>query len=250
MNNQEEIEINLLELLFAIRKRLWIIVLSMVTLGMMAGLFSYFMITPIYTSKATLYVLSKTSTTTSTLQDFQIGQQLTKDYMVLIKSRQLVNQVIDNMGLDYKFENLVDNVTVTNPTGTSILQITVNHPDPFMAKKIADEFAHVSEKQIKEMLASDAITKVLDGEIAEYPSSPNVQKNALIAALFAAFVSTAFVVVIYMLDDTVKSEEDIEKHIGISTLGMIPVESGTVKQAVVDKRKRRKQFSRQMKEMR
>ena len=232
MNNQEEIEINLLELLFAIRKRLWIIVLSMVTLGMMAGLFSYFMITPIYTSKATLYVLSKTSTTTSTLQDFQIGQQLTKDYMVLIKSRQLVNQVIDNLGLDYKFENLVDNVTVTNPTGTSILQITVNHPDPFMAKKIADEFAHVSEKQIKEMLASDAITKVLDGEIAEYPSSPNVQKNALIAALFAAFVATAIVVVIYMLDDTVKSEEDIEKYIGISTLGMIPVESGTVKQAV------------------
>ncbi len=249
-NQNQEFEINVLELLYVIRQKIWIVVASGIILCILAGMISYFMITPLYTSKSTLYVLRKTADSGTNLQDFQIGQQLTKDYMVLMKNREIVNKVIGNLGLDATYEELAGNVKISNPANTSILEITVDNPDPYLAKQLADEFAHVSDTQIKEMLASDAITKVLEGVVPKNPSSPNVKLNALIALLLGAFVSCSIIVVVHIMDDTVKSEEDVEKYLGISTLGLIPIETGTVKQAEIDKRKRQKQFTRQLRGMR
>lgn len=245
-NQNEEIEINLFELLYVIKQKIWIVIVSGLILGIAAGMVSYFMITPKYTSKSTLYVLRKTADAATNLQDFQIGQQLTKDYMVLMKNREVVNKVTEDLKLDMTYEQLAGSVKITNPTGTSILEITVENADPYLAKQLADEFAHVSEAQIKEMLASEAITKVLVGAVPKEPSSPNVKLYTALALIMGVFLSSAIIIAVHLLDDTVKGEEDVEKYLGISTLGLIPIEAGATKQAVIDKRKRQKKFTRQM----
>jgi capsular polysaccharide biosynthesis protein len=104
----------------------------------MAGLISNFALTPLFTSRTQLYIIGKTSAITS-LTDIQLGTQLTQDYMVLVKSRPVVNKVIENLGLDMSYESMLGHISISNPTNTRILEIQVEYPDAYLAKEIVDE---------------------------------------------------------------------------------------------------------------
>ncbi|MDD3173964.1 MAG: Wzz/FepE/Etk N-terminal domain-containing protein [Herbinix sp.] len=235
----EDIEIDLIDLFYLIRARLWIIILSALIFASAAGLISSFMITPIYTSKAQLYILSKSTSLTS-LADIQLGTQFTQDYMVLVKSRPVVTKVIDNLGLDMNYDQLAGIITISNPSNTRILEITANYPDAYLAKQIVDEFANVSRKQIATIMDSEEPTVVEEGFVSPTPSSPNNKRNAIIGGLLGAFLAAGIIIVLHLMDDTIKGAEDVEKYLGVSTLGLIPIESGAVKQMEIDRKRRKK----------
>ncbi len=237
-NKNEEMEIDLLDLFYLIKSRLWIIILSGAIVAAAAGLISSFVLTPIYTSTAQLYILSKSTSITS-LADIQLGTQLTQDYMVLVKSRTVVNQVIDNLGVDMTYEEMEKLIDVTNQNNTRILQLSVSYPDAYLAKEIVNEFAEVSKKQIAVIMDTAEPTIVDKAVVATNPSSPNVQKNVIIGGLIGLILASAIIIVLYLMDDTIKSDEDIEKYLGISTLGLIPIEPGAAKQMELDKKKRK-----------
>ena len=221
----EEVEIDLKELFYLIKSRLWIIILSGAIMAMAVGLYSKFMITPIYTSKTQLYILSKSTSITS-LADIQIGTQLTQDYMVLIKSRPVVNQVIENLYINTTYEELVGGISVANPVNTRILEIRVNYPNPYLAKRIADEFAKVSTEQIAKIMSTEKPTIVDEGIVPTAPSNPNVIKNAFIGGMLGAIIAGAIIIVLNMMDDTIKGSDDVERYLNLSTLGLIPMENG------------------------
>lgn len=249
-NTNEEVEIDLLELYYLIKSKILLIVVSGIILAAASGLVSSFLLTPIYTSKSKLYILSMSTSLTS-LADLQIGTQLTQDYMVLVKSRPVVTTVINNLELDTTYEALVDCVTITNPSSTRILEIAVDYPDPYLAKRIVDEFASVSRTSIASIMDSEEPTLIEEGHIPEHPSSPNTKRNALIGLVLGIVLATGVIVVLYILDDTIKDATDVEKYLAITTLGLIPVEEGTSKLIELDKKKRRKNLRRQgMKEKR
>lgn len=239
----EDVEIDLVELFHVLMSRLWVILLSGIVAAVTAGLVSSFLITPVYTSKTQLYILSKTTSITS-LADIQLGSQLTQDYMVLVKSRPVLTMVNDNLGLDMEYEQLVDMISITNPANTRILEITVKYPDAYMAKKIVDEIAYVSKHQIAKIMDSEEPTIVEEGVVAETPSSPNIIKNIIIGGFIGIFLAAGIIIVLHLMDDTIKDSEDIEKYLGISTLGLIPIESGAAKQTKIDRKRRRGQFIR------
>lgn len=234
-NMNEEVEIDLMELFYLIRSRLWGILLSAVIAALATGLYSHFMITPIYTSKTQLYILSKSTSITS-LADIQIGTQLTQDYMVLVKSRPVVNQVIENLGLDLSYEEMAGKVSISNRANTRILDIRVNYPNAYLAKQIADEFAGVSTEQIASIMATEKPTIVEEGNIPAHPSSPNIKKNAVIGGMLGALLASGIIIILYMMDDTIKGSEDIEKHLGLSTLGLIPIETNKSEASGLNKR--------------
>lgn len=225
-NSYEEIEIDIRELLYLLRTRIWIILLTGIISALAAGFVSNYMITPLYTSKAQLYVLSKTTSITS-LADIQIGTQLTQDYMVLIKSRPVVNQVIENLDLNMSYENLKKMLTVTNPNNTRILEIEITYPNAYIAKKIVDEFAYVATEQIAKIMRTEAPSIVEEGYVPTIPSEPNVKRNIAIGGLLGILIAATVVIILYLMDDTVKDSDDVEKHLGLSTLGLIPMEAGT-----------------------
>jgi capsular polysaccharide biosynthesis protein len=239
-NNNDEIEIDLLELFQVIRARVWIIILTGVLTATSAGLISNFLLTPIYTSTTKLYILNKsTSITSLALQDLQLGAQLTQDYMVLVKSRPVVTQVIDNLELNMKYEDMVSIISISNPTNTRILELTAEYPDPYLAKRIVDEFAAVSTSRIAKIMDTSEPTVVEEGYMETNPSSPNVKKNIIIGGLIGLFLAAGIIIVLHLLDDTIKDSDDIEKYLGLNTLGLIPVESGGQRQMEQDKRKRK-----------
>jgi capsular polysaccharide biosynthesis protein len=228
-------EIDLMELFFEILDHWKMVLLSAILVAAMAFLYSKYLITPLYESTSQLYVLSKSTSITS-LADIQMGSNLTNDYMVVVNGRPIIDQVIENLGLDETYDTLVGKITLNNPTDSRILEITVKDPDPQRAKLIADEMAEVSSAFISEKMDQDPPSIIQYGYADGDKVSPSIRKNTMLGALVGAFLAIAFVVVIFLLNDTIMDQEDVEKKIGINLLGTVPLEQQDDK----DRKKRKK----------
>lgn len=239
-HTNEEIEIDLIEIFYLMKQQLWIIIFSGIICASLAGLISSFLLTPMYTTRTQLYILSKTTAITS-LTDLQLGTQLTQDYMVLVKSRPVVNKVIENLDLDMKYEEMLNCISISNPTNTRILEIRVEYPDAYLAKEIVDEFAAVSSSQIAKIMAVEEPTIVEEGYLQPNPSSPNTTRNIVIGGILGVILSAGILIVLYLLDDTIKDADDIEKYLGLTNLGLIPIEANAAKQSELEKKKKKRQ---------
>lgn len=221
----DEIQIDLMELLFALRRRIWLIILAFAIGGIGAGLYSKVILTPTYTSTAMVYVLSKETTLTS-LADLQIGSQLTKDYQVVVTSRPVLEEVIENQGLETEYRDLRNQIEIGNPTDTRILSISVTDTEPVRAAEIVNEVARTSSEYIGEIMEMVPPKIIEEGVVPEYPTSPNTRRNAMIGALIGALLICGLVTLEVVLNDTIRSEEDVERYLGVSVLAAIPDKGG------------------------
>lgn len=227
----DEVEIDLKEIFFVLLHKFWIIVLAMVVCAGVAGIFTKTMITPQFKSSSMLYILTQSTSITS-LADIQMGSQLTKDYSILVQSRPVLEEVIKNLKLDIKYEQMVKKIEIANPADTRIITITVTDPDPKMAKTITDEIAEVASDRIADIMKQEDKPSIVEkGHIAETKSSPSTVKNCAIAGLLGAVVAAFIIILIFMMDDTIKTADDIEKYLGITTLGTIPTGDKSKKQS-------------------
>ena len=219
--HDEEREIDLRELFFALKKRiLWIIAAALLG-GCIACAYTQIFITPTYTSTSSVLVISKETTLTS-IADLQLGTELAKDYEILIKSTPVLEEVIDNLGLDMDKNTLKQSITVENPTDTRILNISVTNTDPAEAKEIVDQVAQVSSEFVGDKMEVVPPKIIEVGEIPTAKTAPSVARNALLGLMAGFVLSAGLVVVLAVLNDTIKSEDDITRYLGISTLATVP----------------------------
>ena len=224
-NQDDEIEIDLKELFYVIKRKLWIILLTGIVGAVGFGLFTAMVMKPVYTSSTMLYIVNKTTTLTS-LTDLQLGTQLTKDYKVLVTSRPVTGQVITNLDLNLRHEQLVKKIKVDNPTDTRILTISVEDTDPYMAKSIADEFASVASARMAEIMDSAPPNIVEEAYLPTQKTKPSITKNTMIGGLAGVFLAGAIILVLFVMNDAIKTPEDVEKYLGLNTLATIPVFEG------------------------
>lgn len=221
---QEENEIDLLELFYVVLHKWKMIVLSLLLTGACGCLISVFLITPQYESTSVLYVLSKSTSITS-LADIQMGSSLTNDYVEVVTSRPIIEQVIQNLGLtDETYGSLKDKVSIDNPANTRLLKITVRDPQADIAKAIADELADVSKSFISIKMDQAAPTVTQYGYADGEPVTPNTVKNTVLGALIGAVLAIGVVIVSYLLNDTIMTTDDIEKKLGMTVLASIPMD--------------------------
>lgn len=235
-NQDEEIEIDLIELFYVLKRKIWIVLLTGILGAASLGLCAAMIMEPVFTSSTMLYIVNKTTTLTS-LTDLQLGTQLTKDYKVLVTSRPVTNQVIADLDLNMTHEQLVDKIKVDNPADTRILTISVEDSDPYMAKNIADEVAKVASARMAKIMDSVPPNIVEEGYLPTDKTRPSIKKNTLVGGLAGMFLSAAIILVLYVMNDTVKTPEDVEKYLGLNTLAAIPLfeDNGSVRKK---KRKR------------
>lgn len=219
--DDDEIEIDLRELFFELKKKIWFIIAGLLIGAAVTGAYSKFLITPQYKSEAKLYVLSKETTLTS-LADLQIGSQLTQDYKVLVVSRPVLQGVVDHMKLDMTYRELEKKMTIDNPNNTRILTLTIEDPNPYLAKAIVDEIANTASDYIGEIMEMVPPKLIEDGEVATVKSSPHVLKNTIIGGILGLLLVCGIIVVRVILNDTVKSEEDVSKYLELPVLAVIP----------------------------
>lgn len=225
MNKQnDEIEIDLRQILGLLWSKALIIIMVGIILGLIALIGSKLFISPVYQSSTKLYILNRQNATgTTTLSDIQTSTQLTKDYKILVTSRTVTEQVISELGLDMTAAQLAGSITVNTPTDTRVLEIVVQNHDQYKAKEIADKVAQISADSICKIMDTEKVNVIEAGDFPSAPVSPNVKKNALIAAILGMLLSSAVIIVKFLMNDTIRSSEDIEKYLGISTLALIPL---------------------------
>lgn len=219
----DEIEIDLGALFFELLGHWKMIMLSAILTGVIGLVISIFLLTPQYESTSELYVLSKSTSITS-LADIQMGTNLTNDYMVVVKGRPVLEQVISNLSLEENYEELSKKVALNNPSDSRILQITVTDPDCNRAKSIADEIAEVASRFISAKMDQDPPTIISYGYADGEPVSPNVLMNTAVSVLIGVFIAMAIVVITYLLNDTIMNAEDVERKLGLNLLGTLPYE--------------------------
>lgn len=231
VNNQvDEIEIDLREVFILLISKCWLIILvGIVTAAIGFGI-SAFLIPPTYESTTKIYILNKQQENTVTYSDVQLGTQLTKDYAELIKSRLVLEKVIHKLqletiyeGMDY--EALLDKVSVTTPTDTRILAITVTDLDPVMAMEIANSIREEAAVHIKNVMDIEAVNVVETANLPVEKAGPSVFKWTAIGGVLGAFFVTAIILIFFFLDDTIKTGDDVEKYLGLSTLALIPLDT-------------------------
>ncbi|MBQ8816901.1 MAG: polysaccharide export protein [Lachnospiraceae bacterium] len=216
-----EIEIDLREVFFAVKKWFWMIALVSFLVGAIAFGFTKLFITPIYTAENSMLVLTK-ETTLASLADLQMGSQLTNDYRVLTTSRPVLETVIENLELDMEYKDLKNMISISNPDDTRILVISVEHESPKLALDIVREVAKEASYFIGDMMEVVPPKIIDDGVLPTVKTSPSNAMNTLLGILIGGFLSGGIVVLRAVLDDTIKSEEDIEKYLGLSTLSSVP----------------------------
>lgn len=219
--DDEEIEIDLRAILLEWRKRCWMIAAALVAGALAAGLFSRVILSPVYESTSMMYVLSK-ETTLSSLADLQMGTQLTQDYKVLVTSRPVLEEVISELGLDMDYEDLQEAVSINNPSDTRILTVTVSNSDPVMAKTIVDEIAQTASGYIGSIMEMVPPKIVEEGQVPEYQSSPSVKRNAALGGVMGAVLVCGVLTLLVILNDTIRTEEDVERYLGLTTLALVP----------------------------
>ena len=235
---EDDMEIDLLELLFEFKKRAWVIILAAVLGCLGAGAYSRLILTPVYTSTAMVYVLSKETTLTS-LADLQIGSQLTKDYSVMITSRPVLEQVIENQGLNMTYGQLKARIRISNPADTRILNMTVSDTDPVRAKAIADEVANASSDYIGDIMEMVPPKIIEQGVVPAAPASPSIKKNAALGGLACIAAACGGITLKVIMNDTIRSEEDVGKYLGMSVLASVPDDDGMAKEQQRNRSKRK-----------
>lgn len=217
----DEIEIDLWEIFYALRTKWWALALALVLGSTLAIVYSKMILVPKYTSTSMVYILSKETTLTS-LADLQIGSQLTKDYKVVVTSRPVLQEVIDTLKLDMSYEALKASIVLNNPADTRILSISIEDPDPVRAKAIVDQVASTSSKHISEIMELVPPKIIEEGIVSTQKSSPHVAKNAILGGMVALVLVCGVITMQVIMNDTIRCEDDIEKYLKLSTLAAIP----------------------------
>lgn len=213
--------IDLVELFYALKRKIFLIIAVGLLGGCLFGAYTAFFIEPLYTSTSSILVLSKETTLTS-IADLQLGSQLAADYQVLIKSTSVMEDVIDELNLKMSAEQLRGSISITNPSDTRILEITVTNTDGALAKKIADKVVEVASDYIGDKMEVIPPKIIEKGKIPTVQSSPSMSKNVMMGILLGIVLCCGIICVLTIMDDSIKSEDDLEKYLGITVLASVP----------------------------
>ena len=225
MDNQEKdfVQIDIMLLLRRIWSQKLIIVLTTLVFTAGALMYSLFIATPKYNSTTRVYVVNqKKDNQAITTQDVQLGTLLVKDYKEIILSNSVMSDVVAKNKLQITPGELAKKISVDAPKDTRIISITVTDKDPQKARDLANAVREVSADKIKEVTKIEDVTTLEQAEAALTPSSPNVFKNSVLAALLGLILAVGGVVLIKLMDDRIKRPEDIEETMNLVLLGVIP----------------------------
>ena len=229
----DEIEIDLQRLFAALVNKSWLIGLVAVLFAVVTFLGTVLFVTPQYQSAAMFYVnnnnlsIGEASVSISS-SDISASKSLVKSYIVILKTRETLNDVIDYSGVDRTYGQLKGMVSASAVDSTEIFQVVVTSEDPAEAEKIADAIAHILPKRISSIIEGTSAKVVDSAVMPTKASSPNYTKNTMLGFAVGMALAAAVILITALLDNTIRSEEDITSTVKYPILAAVPdmTESG------------------------
>ena len=222
----EELDLKELLMLFWNKKvKIFLIVAIFISLGI---IYTIGFVTPMYTSSTTLVLATSDSATTTqsntiTTTDITLNSKLVSTYSELIKSKNVIRQVISNLNMDIEEDALRNNVSVNSVKNTELIEITVSNENATNAAKIANEIAKVFTVEVTEIYKINNIHVIDEAETDNQPSNINHLKDIVIFTFIGLVVAVIYVLIANMLDTTIKSAEEVERQFKIPVLASIPM---------------------------
>lgn len=204
-----------------------IIIVGIVVLSLVTVFNGYNLITrrPLYNSNTTIVLASESKDDkTYTQSDLQLNQKLVSTYSQIIKSRKVMQKVIDNEKLKYSVEELSDNINVTSVQDTELIKIEVSDRNPKTARKIANAIVPVFSDEVKRIYKIDNVSVIDEAVAAESPYNINYAKENLIYILIGVVLASAAIFIMYYFDTSIKSSEEVEEKLGLTVIGIVPKE--------------------------
>lgn len=220
MNQKNNLDINFAALFDNILRRFWLVVLCAVIAAGAAYGYVRFFVDPVYSSTATLYIGNDTGEFGYT--EANLYKTLAKDFEYIIKKPTVTEEVVNRLGLNMSASQLRDCMSVSNIAETRILEIVVSTSDPDLSKSIADTICSVASERFVSILNVNYVSTVDMGSLAKAPSNINYLRSMVLAAMAGALVCVFVIIVRTLMDDKIKSPDDVEYYLGLSVLGTTP----------------------------
>ena len=222
----EEIDLKeLLSLFWSKKTQIILIILIFMLLGV---IYTIGFVTPKYSSSTTLVLASNNNQTTAntiTATDITVNSKLVSTYSEIVKSKNIIRQVISNLGMKLDEDSLRKNVTVSSVKDTELIEITVTNENPSYSAKIANEIAKVFTAKVKEIYNIENIQIVDEAEVETTPSNINHPKDVMIFTFSGVIVACGYVLIANMLDTTIKTAEEVERIFKMPVIATIPLYS-------------------------
>ena len=222
-------ELDLKELLqIFLEKKLQIILITaiFVVIGI---IYSLAFVTPVYESKSTLLLATNNNNLTVgatgiTTTDVTLNSNLVSTYSELLKTKKIIRNAISNLAIETEEEDIEKNVSISARSDSQVIDIKVKNEDPVLSAKITNEISKVFVETVKEYYKIENVYIVDEAEVDDQPVNVNHVRDVIIFAFIGIVVASIYVLVVNMLDTTIKSSEDIEKiEGGITVLATVPV---------------------------
>lgn len=240
---EEETEIDLIDLAWALLDKIHYIVLCFLIGAVIMNAYSYFLVRPTYKSTAKMYVVSASKNSVVDLDALNIGTSLTADYEQLMLSYPVLEQVINKLNLDMDSDTLAKMITLENPTDTRILNINVVSTDPKNARDIANTLMDVSVDYLPKTMSTNAPNVAQKAKLADH-KVVQVIRSIQERCISRSFLYCMYLVVKYLMDDTIHTADDMEKYFDIVPLAVIPDVSELAPEKQQKKGKLEKGFSK------
>lgn len=220
--NDDAVEIDLVELFYYLRHKLVWLILAVILGSMTAGVISYYLVTPKYEATAKVYMVSASSDSLINLSDLNLGTSLSADYEEMLRIRPVYEKILEELELDYTYEDFMKLIDISTVGNTRVLQIAVETKDPEESKNIANLLAENAENYLPDLMETSEPNVAEYAILPEEPSSPNIIMNTVIGAIAALVLLCGSFTVKFVMDDTFKSADDIERIFGVMPLTVIP----------------------------
>ncbi len=231
MNHEDEIEIDIKGIVIDLWRKLPLIILVGILTAMLGFGYGAFMVTPMYQSSTQMFIRTQTEGSVSALMyDMQVGTMLTQDYAVMIKSRHVLEQVIEDLELEgMTYQQLAGKISVTLPEDTRIVTIKVTDDNPVDAMKIADTVRERASEHITNVMGIEAVNVVDTANLPTSSISSGPMKYAFLGGVAGCFLMCALFVVRFIMNDAIRTPDDVERKLGLSVLAVVPHNSNIKK---------------------
>lgn len=222
MEEHNEIELDFMDLFRYLKRKIAVLLIAAVIGGVFGFVYTKVTAKPVYTADITVYLMSHQYEEAVVYSDLQMSAQYVNDYQVLIKSRSVTDAVIEKLDLDMTNEQVASKISVSYETSSRVVKVTVKDSEAQRAADIANALGEEGNQIVAKMMNLDSLTLVDAARVPTTGQMASAAKRAVLLAVIAAVLAAGVLVVIRVLDDTIRSEEDVERHLGLSTLGVIP----------------------------
>lgn len=218
---QEEDVIDLMEIARLLLHKWKLLFIALLAGAVVGGAYCAFLLETTYRAEASLYITSNESLLS--FSDLQLSSALTEDYAYIIKSRTVLERVIDEQQLDMDYKQLGEIVTVTNPDSSHVIRIGVTTTDPQMSRNIANSLLNISAEQINQIVGN-GMPSVIDESVihAVAEVKPSMKKYCALGGILLFVLAAGVLIVRMLMDTTIKSEDDVTRYLGVPLLASVP----------------------------